>query len=224
MKNEILYSVKAQRGPTLRCKGWKQESLLRLLENNMENAERPERLVIYGGIGKCARNWESYHAIVDALINLENDETLAIQSGMPVAILVHQSTPERVVRFLADHLELRPYQIFPVDGRVCMGDLMELYALDRRDLKDVPFTPALPGDLAKGESFAEVLRWRDQLLFHPYDSFSPVVDFLTWAARDPQVLAIAQGDNEAAIGRLKRCLETEHGTTGYEELRAFCTA
>ena len=110
--------------------------------------------------------------------------------GMPVAILIRQSTPERVVRFLADHLELRPYQIFPVDGRVCMGDLMELYALDRRDLKDVPFTPALPGDLARGESFAEVLRWRDQILFHPYDSFSPVVDFLTWAARDPQVLAI----------------------------------
>jgi urocanate hydratase len=54
MKNEILYSVKAQRGPTLRCKGWKQECLLRMLENNMENAETPERLVIYGGIGKCA--------------------------------------------------------------------------------------------------------------------------------------------------------------------------
>ena len=76
MKPEILYSVKAQRGPTLRCKGWKQESILRMLENNMENAEAPERLVIYGGIGKCARNWESYHAIVDALLNLENDETL----------------------------------------------------------------------------------------------------------------------------------------------------
>ena len=55
MKNDILYAVKAQRGPTLRCKGWKQESLLRMLENNMENAEKPERLVIYGGIGKCAR-------------------------------------------------------------------------------------------------------------------------------------------------------------------------
>ena len=59
MKPEILYSVKAQRGPTLRCKGWKQECLLRMLENNMENAEAPERLVIYGGIGKCARNWEA---------------------------------------------------------------------------------------------------------------------------------------------------------------------
>ena len=86
MNPEILYSVKAQRGDTLRCKGWKQETILRMLENNMENAEAPEYLVIYGGIGKCARNWESYHAIVDALKNLENDETLVVQSGMPVAI------------------------------------------------------------------------------------------------------------------------------------------
>ncbi len=97
MKNEILYAVKAQRGPTLRCKGWKQESLLRMLENNMENAEAPERLVIYGGIGKCARNWESYHAIVEALLNLENDETLAIQSGMPVAIFKTHRLAPRVV-------------------------------------------------------------------------------------------------------------------------------
>ena len=97
MKPEILYSVKAQRGPTLRCKGWKQESLLRMLENNMENAEAPERLVIYGGIGKCARNWESYHAIVASLKDLENNETLVIQSGMPVAIFRTHRLAPRVV-------------------------------------------------------------------------------------------------------------------------------
>jgi urocanate hydratase len=97
MKPEILYSVKAQRGTTLRCKGWKQESLLRMLENNMENAEAPERLVIYGGIGKCARNWESYHAIVQSLKELENDETLVIQSGMPVAIFKTHRLAPRVV-------------------------------------------------------------------------------------------------------------------------------
>ncbi len=97
MAIEILYQVKAQRGPTLRCKGWKQEGLLRMLENNMENAESPERLVIYGGIGKCARNWESYHAIVESLMNLENDETLAVQSGMPVAIFKTQRLAPRVV-------------------------------------------------------------------------------------------------------------------------------
>lgn len=94
---EVLREVRAQRGPTLRCKGWKQETILRMLENNMEVAEHPERLVIYGGIGKCARNWESYHAIVDALKRLEDDETLVVQSGMPVAIFRTHRLAPRVV-------------------------------------------------------------------------------------------------------------------------------
>jgi len=96
-KPEILYSVKAQRGDTLRCKGWKQETILRMLENNMENAEIPELLVIYGGNGKCARNWESYHAIVKSLKELEDNETLVIQSGMPVAIFKTHKLAPRVV-------------------------------------------------------------------------------------------------------------------------------
>ncbi|MFC7391455.1 urocanate hydratase [Scopulibacillus cellulosilyticus] len=97
-KPEILYSVKAQRGTTLRCKGWRQESILRMLENNMENAEKPEELVIYGGIGKCARNWESYHAIVKSLKELEDDETLVVQSGMPVAVFkTHKYAPTVVM-------------------------------------------------------------------------------------------------------------------------------
>ena len=94
---EILYSVKAQRGDTLRCKGWKQETILRMLENNMENAEIPELLVIYGGNGKCARNWESYHAIVKSLKELEDNETLVIQSGMPVAVFKTHKLAPRVV-------------------------------------------------------------------------------------------------------------------------------
>lgn len=96
---EILYEVKAQGGglkdtDTLRCKGWRQETILRMLEFNMENAEIPELLVIYGGNGKAARNWESYWAIVDSLKNLEDDETLVVQSGMPVAIFkTHKEAP-----------------------------------------------------------------------------------------------------------------------------------
>ena len=96
-KPEILYEVRAMGGNNLRCKGWKQESILRMLENNMENAEHPEELVIYGGIGKCARNWESYHAIVKSLQDLENDETLVVQSGMPVAIFRTNTLAPRVV-------------------------------------------------------------------------------------------------------------------------------
>ena len=91
---QILYEVKAQRGNTLRCKGWRQETILRMLENNMENAEHPEKLIIYGGNGKCARNWESYHAIVKSLKELEDDETLVVQSGMPVAVFkTHKYAP-----------------------------------------------------------------------------------------------------------------------------------
>ena len=97
LNTQVLDSVTAHRGPELRCKGWKQESLLRMLENNMELAEDPQRLVIYGGIGKCARNWESYHAIVESLLELEDDETLAIQSGMPVAIFRTHRLAPRVV-------------------------------------------------------------------------------------------------------------------------------
>ena len=101
-KPEVLYEVKAQRGgfdkpDTLRCKGWKQETILRMLENNMENAEIPEMLVIYGGNGKCARNWESYYAIIESLKNLENDETLVIQSGLPVAVFKTHNLAPRVV-------------------------------------------------------------------------------------------------------------------------------
>jgi len=78
--------IKAARGKSLRCKGWRQEGILRMLENNLENAEKPEELIIYGGSGKTARNWECYHKIVESLKELEEDETLLIQSGKPVGI------------------------------------------------------------------------------------------------------------------------------------------
>ena len=97
VNNQVLSSVTAQRGSTLRCKGWRQETILRMLENNMEVAEHPERLVIYGGIGKCARNWESYHAIVNSLMALEDNETLVMQSGMPVAVFRTHRLAPRVV-------------------------------------------------------------------------------------------------------------------------------
>ncbi len=78
--------IKAARGKNLRCKGWRQEGILRMLENNLENAELPDKLIVYGGSGKAARNWESYHAIVETLKELEEDETMLVQSGKPVAV------------------------------------------------------------------------------------------------------------------------------------------
>jgi urocanate hydratase len=89
--------IKALRGSNLRCKGWKQEAILRMLENNLENAEIPEELIIYGGTGKAARNWKCYDKIVEILNNLEKDETMVIQSGKPVAVFKTWENSPRVV-------------------------------------------------------------------------------------------------------------------------------
>src|SRR5579859_5364388 len=88
--------IHAPRGTELRCKGWQQEAALRMLMNNLDPdvAERPSDLVVYGGIGKAARNWECFHAIVRSLRELEGDETLLVQSGKPVGIFrTHEDAP-----------------------------------------------------------------------------------------------------------------------------------
>ena len=91
--------VQAKRGTELECKGWEQEAVLRMLRNNLdpEVAEKPEDLIVYGGIGKAARNWESYDAIVRSLKALEADETLLIQSGKPVGKFRTHSQAPRVL-------------------------------------------------------------------------------------------------------------------------------
>jgi urocanate hydratase len=89
-------AVRAPRGNRISCKGWQQEAALRMLMNNLDPdvAERPEDLVVYGGTGKAARNWESFDKIVETLRRLENDETLLIQSGKPVGVFrTHPSAP-----------------------------------------------------------------------------------------------------------------------------------
>lgn len=84
----VLQNIKAPTGSQLSCKGWTQEAAMRMLMNNLdpEVAENPDELVVYGGIGKAARNWASYEQIIESLKKLENDETLLIQSGKPVAV------------------------------------------------------------------------------------------------------------------------------------------
>lgn len=76
--------ISAKRGNELRCRGWRQEGLLRLLENNLENAEAPERLVVYKSTAKVARDWDSFHRIVALLQDIHEDETLVMQSGKPI--------------------------------------------------------------------------------------------------------------------------------------------
>ncbi len=91
--------VRAPRGTELSCKGWQQEAALRMLMNNLDSevAERPDDLVVYGGSGKAARNWECFDALVRALRGLENDETLLVQSGKPVGIFRTTTGAPRVL-------------------------------------------------------------------------------------------------------------------------------
>src|SRR5256714_2385641 len=92
--------IRAPRGTDLSCKGWQQEAAMRMLMNNLDEevAERPQDLVVYGGTGKAARNWDCYHAIVGSLKNLENDETLLVQSGKPVGIFkTHEYAPRVLI-------------------------------------------------------------------------------------------------------------------------------
>jgi urocanate hydratase len=92
--------LKAPRGTALSCKGWQQEAALRMLMNTLDEevAERPRDLIVYGGTGKAARNWQCFHAIVRALKALENDETLLIQSGKPVAVFrTHEYAPRVLI-------------------------------------------------------------------------------------------------------------------------------
>ena len=91
--------VRAARGTALTTKGWQQEAALRMLQNNLdpEVAEYPDELVVYGGTGKAARNWESFDAIVRTLTNLENDETMLVQSGKPVGVFQTHEWAPRVI-------------------------------------------------------------------------------------------------------------------------------
>ncbi|MBU0528379.1 urocanate hydratase [bacterium] len=92
--------IRSPRGNKLSCKGWQQEAAFRMIQNNLDPdvAENPQELIVYGGKGKAARNWESFDAILSSLKNLEDDETLLIQSGKPVGVLkTHKASPRVLI-------------------------------------------------------------------------------------------------------------------------------
>jgi urocanate hydratase len=106
--------VTAPKGSVLSCKGWHQEAALRMLMNNLDEAvgENPRELIVYGGTGRAARNWDCYHAIVKALRELENDETLLVQSGKPVGVFRTWPHAPRVLianSNLVPHWATKPY-------------------------------------------------------------------------------------------------------------------
>lgn len=91
--------IRSPRGNKLTCKGWQQEAAFRMIQNNLDPdvAENPQELIVYGGKGKAARNWESFNAILSSLKNLNDDETLLVQSGKPVGVLKTHKTSPRVL-------------------------------------------------------------------------------------------------------------------------------
>lgn len=91
--------IRSPRGNKLSCKGWQQEAAFRMIQNNLDPdvAENPQELIVYGGKGKAARNWESFNAILSSLKNLNDDETLLVQSGKPVGVLKTHKTAPRVL-------------------------------------------------------------------------------------------------------------------------------
>src|SRR5947207_7554584 len=93
-------AIRAPRGRERSCKGWHQEAAMRMLMNNLdpEVAEAPDKLIVYGGTGRAARSWEAFDAIVRSLRELENDETLLVQSGKPVGVFpTHEEAPRVLI-------------------------------------------------------------------------------------------------------------------------------
>jgi len=98
--DNVQKNIKAPHGTKLSCKGWHQEAAMRMLMNNLdpEVAEKPDELIVYGGGGKAARNWDSYHRIIKTLQRLENDETMLVQSGKPVGVFrTHEEAPRVLI-------------------------------------------------------------------------------------------------------------------------------
>jgi polyphosphate kinase len=145
--------------------------------------------------------------------------------GLAVRLEIDNDMPERVRDILVTNLRLAPYQVYTVDGPIGAADLMELTRVERPDLKDKPFQPAVPPALTTEESIFSVIKRRNILLYHPYDSFNPVVDFVREAARDPDVLAIKQtlyrvGPNSPIVAALMKARENGKQVAVLVELKA----
>ncbi len=145
--------------------------------------------------------------------------------GSAVRLEVDARMPESTRDILAHNLDLAPYQVYPVEGPLGLSDLWELMDLDRPDLKDPPFQPITPAVLSSDESIFSVLRRRDIVLYHPFDCFAPVVDFIRAAAEDPDVVAIKQtlyrvGPNSPVVKALRDARERGKQVSAMVELKA----
>ena len=159
------------------------------------------------------------------LLNAIEESVRMRHFGSVVRLEVTDAMPERIRDILIKNLDLAPFQVYTVREPLGMAELMELTSIDRPELKYPPFHPAVPAPLATEESIFSVIKRRNILLYHPYDSFAPVVDFVCEAARDPDVLAIKQtlyrvGPNSPVVAALMEARENGKQVAVLVELKA----
>ena len=145
--------------------------------------------------------------------------------GKPVRIEVDLSMHDGICHMLEKKMGVSPSMLYRIGHPVGMADFMQLLALDRPDLKDTPFLPSVPSDLAEGKDIFSAIRHHNILLYHPYDSFSPVVNFIRQAAHDPDVLAIKitlyrVGSNSPVVNALMEARENGKAVAALIELKA----
>jgi len=148
--------------------------------------------------------------------------------GDVVRLMVGEDMPPHILDILLTNLEVAPSEIYRINGPLSMSRLMHLYNLDRPDLKDAPFVPALPAALAQAgqdEDLFALINRQDILLFHPYESFQPVIDLLKNAAHDSNVLAIKSclyrtGRHSPIVQALLEAAEEEKQVATLVELKA----
>jgi polyphosphate kinase len=145
--------------------------------------------------------------------------------GSVVRLEVDKTMPEQIRDVLINNLGLAPYQVYTVDGPLGLANVMELMDVNRPDLKDKPFQPSVPPPLSTEENIFSVIRRHNILVYHPYDSFDPVVEFVRKAARDPEVLAIKQtlyrvGPNSPIVAALMDARENGKQVAVLVELKA----
>ncbi|HTW66845.1 MAG TPA: polyphosphate kinase 1 [Bryobacteraceae bacterium] len=146
--------------------------------------------------------------------------------GSVVRLMVGEDMPPHILEILVNNLEVQASEIYRIRGPLSLSRLMHLYNLDRPDLKDTPFVPTMPAALAQAdEDLLEVVNHQDVLLHHPFESFQPVIDFLTKAAHDPNVLAIKiclyrVGRNSPVVQALLEAIEEEKQVAALVELKA----
>jgi polyphosphate kinase len=147
------------------------------------------------------------------------------RTGKPVRIEVDRSMPDAICHMLESKLGVSSPMIYRLNQPVGMADMMQLLSLQRQDLKDTPFVPSVPPAIADGRDIFAAIRKNDILLYHPYDSFSPVENFIMQAAHDPDVLAIKitlyrVGSNSPIVAALMEARENGKSVAALIELKA----